>query len=85
MLAVSYLVNALGVVAGGLKLQVVELRLNGWMASPPGGEFLLGFMLNNSVSFIVAMDSGERTTDPGVILGSSSIDFIWLPWNKAYV
>lgn len=60
--------------AGGLKLQVDELRLSGWMASPAGG-LLLGLILNNSLSFMVAIDRGDLTTEPGVILGSSSMDF----------
>lgn len=51
-----------------------ELRLGGWMES--GGGLLLGLILNISGSLIAAIESGERTTDPGVILGSSSIDFV---------
>lgn len=72
--------NAVEVDEGGLKLQVGELRLSDWILSVTGG-LLLGFILNNSVSLIVASDSGERTTEPGVILGSSSIDFSWFPWK----
>lgn len=41
---------------------------------------MLGFMLNSSLSLIVAMDSGDRTTDPGVMLGSSSMDLICVPY-----
>lgn len=41
-----------------------------------GGGLLLGFILKISDSLIAARDNGERTTDPGVILGSSSIDLI---------
>jgi hypothetical protein len=33
------------------------------------------------VSLIVTSDKGERTTDPGVMLGSSSTLLIWVPWN----
>lgn len=68
--------KALDVDDGGLKLHVEELRLRGGMVSPAGGLLLFGFIVNNSVSFIVAIESDERTTEPGVILGSSSIDFI---------
>lgn len=65
------------VVAGGLKLQVLLMRLMGGMASEPDtvGE-VLPPLLKISVSLIVARDRGERTTDPGVMLGSSSILFI---------
>lgn len=66
--------KALEVDDGGLKLHVEELRLRGCMESP-GGGLLLGLMLNSSVSLIVAIERGERTTEPGVMLGSSSIDF----------
>lgn len=77
------LVNALEAGIGGLKLHVDELRLNGWtMSAPEPGGLLLGFMLNSSLSLMVAIDNDERTTEPGVILGSSSIDFIWLPCEK---
>ena len=62
---------------GGLKLHVVEPKPIEGMTSPSGG-LLLEFILNNSVSLMVAMDN-ERTTDPGVMLGSSSIDFNWVP------
>ena len=72
----TYLVKALDVEDGGLKLQVEELRLKGWIGSPAGGLLLFGFMFNTSLSFMVAMESDERTIEPGVILGSSSIDFI---------
>lgn len=59
----------------GLKDHVDELR--DCMGSVAGG-LLLGLMLNSSLSLtlIVAIDRGERTTEPGVILGSSSIDLI---------
>lgn len=42
------------------------------------GGLLLAVIPNNSLSLtlIVAIDKGERTTEPGVILGSSSIDLI---------
>lgn len=63
---------------GGLKLHVGELRLRDWILSVTGG-LLLGFILNNSVSLMVASERGDRTTEPGVILGSSSIDLSWLP------
>lgn len=36
-------------------------------------------LLHVDASLIVGIDKGERTTDPGVIVGSSSIDFNWLP------
>lgn len=68
--------NALDVEEGGLKLHVDELRLRGWIESPTGGDLLFGFIVKSSVSLIVAIESDERTTEPGVILGSSSIDFI---------
>lgn len=81
LLYIVYLVNALDVVEeGGLKLHVDELSVKGWIESFAGGD-LLGFM-KISESLIVGIDSGERTTEPGVILGSSSIDFIWLPWKN---
>lgn len=70
--------KALDVEEGGLKLHVDELKLNGCILSP-GGGLLLGFMLNSSVSLIVAIERGERTTEPGVMLGSSSMDFSWFP------
>lgn len=72
----NYLVNTVDVDEGGLKVHVGEL--SDWILSVTGG-LLLGFILNNSVSLIVASESGDRTTEPGVILGSSSIDFSWLP------
>lgn len=57
----------------GLKVQVDELR--DCIASVAGG-LLLALMLNSSLSLIVGIDNGDRTTEPGVILGSSSIDLI---------
>lgn len=80
MIKYSYLEIIVEVDDGGLKLHVEELKLSGWMESPSGG-LLLGFILNSSLSLIVAMDNGERTTEPGVMLGSSSIDLICVPFN----
>lgn len=66
---------------GGLKVHVDEDnvgnvgRLSGGIVSIPGlivGDVLLPLALNISVSLIVTSDKGERTTDPGVMLGSSS-------------
>jgi hypothetical protein len=74
-------VNKEGVETGGLKVHVDEDnvgnvgRLSGGIASIPGlivGDVLLPLALNISVSLIVTSDKGERTTDPGVMLGSSS-------------
>lgn len=67
--------------AGGLKLQVEELRLRGGMGMSPLTEVgeVLPPLLNTSVSLIVARERGERTTEPGVMLGSSSILFICVP------
>lgn len=47
------------------------------------GEVFEGaaLLVNISVSLIVARESGERTTDPGVMLGSSSMLLIWLPFH----
>lgn len=67
----------------GLKLHVEDDRLRegiGALSAEEattlaGGEVLLE-ELKISVSLIVANESGERTTDPGVILGSSSMLFI---------
>lgn len=77
----KYLVKALVVEGDGLKLQVVELK--GWIASLGGGVLL--DWLKSSGSLIVAIDKGDLTTEPGVILGSSSTDFIWVPWNKQFI
>lgn len=62
-------------VVGGLNDHVDEL--SDCIVSVAGG-LLLALMPNNSLSLtlIVAIDKGERTTEPGVILGSSSIDLI---------
>lgn len=68
---VTYLVKAL--VVGGLNDHVDEL--SDCIVSVAGG-LLLALMPNNSFSLIAAIDKGERTTEPGVILGSSSIDLI---------
>ena len=74
---------------GGLKLQVDEDnvgRLNGGMvvstAELTVGEVLLPPALNISLSLMVTSDNGERTTEPGVMLGSSSILLICVPWNR---
>ena len=59
-----------------------EERLRGGRISAPedvGDVLLMPPEENISGSFRAAKDSGERTTDPGVMLGSSSIDFNWLP------
>jgi len=44
-----------------------------------GGDVLLLDEKIVSGSLIVAKDNGERTTEPGVMLGSSSMLFIWVP------
>lgn len=65
--------------AGGLKLQVLELRLRGGtgMSAPEEVGDVLPPLLNMSVSLMeAARDRGERTTEPGVMLGSSSMLFI---------
>lgn len=72
----------------GLKLHVEEERLRDGIGALSaaeattlaGGEVLLD-ELKISVSLMVAKESGERTTDPGVMLGSSSILFICVPWK----
>lgn len=77
-----YLVNALGVVAGGLNVHVELLRLGidvSGLVVCGGGDVLLLDEKIVSGSLIVAKDSGERTTEPGVMLGSSSMLFIWVP------
>lgn len=70
-------------VAGGLNVHVELLKLgiemSGFVDCCGGGEVLLLKEKMASGSLIVAKDSGERTTDPGVILGSSSMLFIWVP------
>lgn len=74
-----YLVNALGVVAGGLNVHVELLKLGidvSGLAVCGGGDVLLLDEKIVSGSLIVASDNGERTTEPGVMLGSSSILFI---------
>jgi hypothetical protein len=67
----------------GLKLQVEEERLRDGIdvlsaddATTLAGGDVLFEELKISVSLIVAKDNGERTTEPGVILGSSSMLFI---------
>lgn len=65
--------------AGGLKLQVLELRLRGGtgMSAPDEVGEVLPPVLNMSVSLMeAAKERGERTTEPGVMLGSSSMLFI---------
>jgi hypothetical protein len=52
-----------GRLKGGIAVSTVELTV---------GDVLLPLALNISVSLIVTSDKGERTTDPGVMLGSSS-------------
>lgn len=65
----------------GLKVQVLEPRPRGaTMSVPEEVGDVLPPLLKMSVSLMVAAkESGERTTDPGVMLGSSSILFIWVP------
>lgn len=78
----AYLANALGVVDGGLKLHVELLRLgiDGLsFIGCGGGDVLLPEEKIVSESLMAASDSGDRTTEPGVILGSSSIVFICVP------
>ena len=79
----AYLVNTLCVVAGGLKLQVELLRLGIEVVSAlrawGGGDVLLPAENIVSGSFIAANDRGDLTTEPGVMLGSSSIVFICVP------
>lgn len=76
------MLNPLGVVAGGLNAQVELLKLGigvSELAFCGGGEDLLLDENIASGSLMVAKDKGERTTEPGVILGSSSILFICVP------
>lgn len=83
-LNINYLENDEAVDAGGLKLHVDELKLRGGIGiSTPEtvGEVLPPPLVKTSVSLIVAKDRGERTTEPGVILGSSSMLFICVPYN----
>jgi hypothetical protein len=74
----AYLVNEEGVETGGLKVHVEDDsvgKLNGGIVSTDEltvGDVLLPLALNISVSLSVTSDKGERTTDPGVMLGSSS-------------
>lgn len=78
----QYLVNALGVVAGGLNVHVELLRLGidvSGLVVCGGGDVLLLDEKIASGSLIAAKDNGERTTEPGVMLGSSSMLFIWVP------
>lgn len=78
-----YLVNAFGVVVGGLNVHVELLKLgidvSGLVGCCGGGEVLLLEEKMASGSLIVARESGERTIEPGVMLGSSSMLFIWVP------
>lgn len=81
-----YLVNDEGVETGGLKVHVDEDnvgRLKGGIvvstAELTVGDVLLPLALNISVSLMVTSDKGERTTDPGVMLGSSSTLLICVP------
>lgn len=69
-------------VAGGLNDHVELLRLGievSGLAVCGGGDVLLLDEKIVSGSLIVAKDNGERTTEPGVMLGSSSMLFIWVP------
>lgn len=79
----SNLVNAFGVVVGGLNVHVELLKLgidvSGLVGCCGGGEVLLLEEKMASGSLIVARESGERTIEPGVMLGSSSMLFIWVP------
>jgi hypothetical protein len=70
------------VVAGGLNVHVELLRLGidvSGLVACGGGDVLLLDEKIVSVSLMVAKDNGERTTEPGVMLGSSSMLFIWVP------
>lgn len=53
------------------------------VSAAPGGDAFDGaaLLLKISESLMVAIESGERTTDPGVMLGSSSMLLIWLPFH----
>lgn len=72
---------------GGLKLHVEDERDKGVNGISTADWELVGEvfppLLNKSELFesliVAANDSGLRTTEPGVIVGSSSIFFIWLP------
>jgi len=85
----AYLVNEEGVETGGLKVHVDEDRVGRLRVGIGGivvstaeltvGDVLLPLALNISVSLIVTKDNGERTTDPGVMLGSSSTLLICVP------
>lgn len=63
-------VGRLRVGIGGIVVSTAELTV---------GDVLLPLALNISVSLIVTKDNGERTTDPGVMLGSSSTLLICVP------
>lgn len=85
---VAYLAKTLGVVAGGLKLQVELLRLGMEVVSLRiwgGGDVLLPAEKRVSASLMAASDRGERTTEPGVMLGSSSMLFICVTHNESDV
>jgi len=78
-----------GVETGGLKVHVDEDRVGRLRVGIGGivvstaeltvGDVLLPLALNISVSLMVTKDNGERTTDPGVMLGSSSTLLICVP------
>jgi hypothetical protein len=79
-------VNEEGVETGGLKDHVdddSDGRLKGGIvvstAELTVGDVLLPLALNISVSLIETSDNGERTTEPGVMLGSSSTLLICVP------
>jgi hypothetical protein len=84
-------VNEEGVETGGLKVHVDEDRVGRLRVGIGGivvstaeltvGDVLLPLALNISVSLIVTKDNGERTTDPGVMLGSSSTLLICVPFH----
>ena len=79
----------------GLKLQVEEERLNGGMGIMLSrGLVVVGEALPGAegapppvrmwLSLILGRDNGDLTTEPGVMLGSSSILFSGLPcWYKS--
>lgn len=78
---------------GGLKVHVDEDRVGRLRVGIGGivvsteltvGDVLLPLALNISVSLIVTKDNGERTTDPGVMLGSSSTLLICVPCTVSW-
>lgn len=78
LVIITNLENVLGVVVGGLKLHVELLRLGmevSTFCACGGGDV---FVLDENIASgsLIAARERDRTTEPGVILGSSSMFFI---------